>query len=78
MALSGDAAGTLIANAIEAMSDADKQDIEKIWQTACTQLFAHITASAVITTTTTGTAAVASGSSAGSWPTAGAGTGTVS
>jgi len=48
MALDGNLCGTAIANAVTTLSQSDKEDPEKIWQTAMTQLFTHITTNMVV------------------------------
>ncbi len=66
MALNSEVCGTAFKTAINGMSPADKQDVEKIWQILMEVLFDHITDNAEINTTVTGSADLISGDVTGS------------
>lgn len=48
MAMNGNTLGTAIKNAINALTPAQKQDIEVVWQTIASQITTHITNNAVV------------------------------
>ncbi len=75
MALDANTCGTAIFNAITAMTEANKKIPEKVWQTVCAQIFAHIQSNALVTVTVASVTGVSTGGGV-SGP--GTGTGTIS
>ena len=53
MALNGDTMGLAVAAAIASLSESEKEDLEKIWKTACNEIVDHIVTNAVVNTTVT-------------------------
>lgn len=70
MAMNGNTLGTAIANAINGLSQSQKENITTVWQTVAAQIVSHLQSNAVVTVTVT-TAGSATNQSGG-------GTGTIS
>lgn len=51
MALNGNTMGSAIATAVVALSQADKEIPEKVWQAVATKIVEHLIANATITVT---------------------------
>ena len=58
MTMDGDTAGSDVAAAINGLSEEEKKDLAKVWQTALGVLISHIQANAVVTGTCSGVTGV--------------------
>ena len=56
MAMNGNTLGTAIKNAIDGLTQEQKEDLETVWQAVASQILSHITSNAEVATAVTGTA----------------------